>query len=239
MAGSAASAFRFSRLPQQWAPPSASTLAGLACESATDILEAEQEAYDQLWVIRAAPPAQLGRGAVFKPSPLAKPTPGEIRGAAKKFGKKTFKHKADGVAMRQFLLVPDAGLEALADFMFMTEGLGAFPFHVQTVLITLIPREKGGSRSIGIDPGYYRIWAATRPENAKQWETEIFMSHFVAKGVSAPDVVWRLMLFNSFAKNKGSVVTQVVNEFSKFDERIPHTVLEERARKTGFPETNA
>ena len=111
------------------------------------------------------------------------------------------------MAMRHFKLLGNDALEALADLFLMMEGLGALPTATEHVIVALIPKPKGGNRYIGIYPALYRIWNATRRQEADKWEKEHARPFFAAAKEQAPeDVVWRAQLKNRAARKQGNVV---------------------------------
>ena len=115
------------------------------------------------------------------------------------------------------------------------------------VLIRLLAKATGGTRPVGIYPWFYRAWAAVRKEHARKWEEANNQSFFAAAGGLSPeDVVWRSLLKNKAAMQKGEAagkrgkeevgVVQLVEDFKKSYENIGHAGLEEKAKRLGFPE---
>ena len=163
--GLAFTAFRFARLPEEWRPPSCVDLGGKVRESAGEILEAEHGNYSKFWKAQEAP--RPLKPLCFEESGLARPLVSKLRRSFRRFKKKTAKHPADGVLMRQADLVPDVGLESLIDIFLCMEGLGELPISAALIMILLLPSPRaatGPSAGIHLSTGRgRRLGKARRP----------------------------------------------------------------------------
>ena len=72
-----------------------------------------------------------------------RPTPAQIRKAARKFGTATA--KPDGVSPRQFAALSEPALEALGWLFWLFEATGDFPTALQDMTTAMLPKPKGAS----------------------------------------------------------------------------------------------
>ena len=93
---------------------------------------------------------------------------------------------------RWFAILPEESLEQVADFLNSLEALGVWPMQLHATLIALIPKPKGGKRSIGLQTSLVRLWERTRVLEVRAWREKNFREYnWAAKGRSAQDAVWK------------------------------------------------
>ena len=94
---------------------------------------------------------------------------GELRAVSQSYSP----HSAtsvDGFYMKHFALLGDGGLEALGVMFGIMESMGALPSQVQTIMVIMLGKPKGGFRPIGLFTSFYRLWAKARRPYAEAWE---------------------------------------------------------------------
>ena len=80
----------------------------------------------------------------------------------------------------------------VAEFLSELEVVGCWPAQLQTTLIKLIPKAKGGKRPIGSLTALVRLWERLRIHEVRNWKAVSFRDYnWAAKGRSAQGAVWR------------------------------------------------
>ena len=156
-----------------------------------------------------------------------------LRSAAATFSAKTALG-ADAWSPRQFMMLGDEALEALACIMGHMERLGAVP--VELVLLVMLGKPEGGHRLIGLLTGVVRLWGRARREVAREWERAHDRDYFWAKsGSSAPESGYVQQLRAEIARAKGLQVGSTLLDLVKCYEKVLHWVLIRGAKEYGFP----
>ena len=229
-------AFQFSRLPAQWCPDPVQSQEACSHDS-IGRLDAERIKYSKLWK------AENSDGEEFAPahgscnSDIALPplTAAILREAARTFSHGT-SCSYDGFHPRHWDLVCDEGLEVFATLIMACEELGVWPDSLRAVVITLIPKPKGGSRPIGLFNGTHRLWTRARKDVATQWETENACGIFAAaSGQAATDTVWAQSLRAEQAVGHDHVAAAALFDLKSFFDTLQHDHLATRARIKKFP----
>ena len=107
--------------------------------------------------------AFAGMTTTKRPRPLVD----DIRAAARTFPTATA--VVDGIHPRHVALLPDAGIQYIADLFEVWEYAGCPLLPEQTLMVKMIPKPTGGDRPIGLFPVLYRIWGKLRQPLLKEW----------------------------------------------------------------------
>ena len=213
LSSAAGRAFKFAKLPDEWRPPEAARMDGTVVDDSLQILEAEHQKLCGLWEAAHVKPPGAG-DPEWMPS-MGRPEPAQLRRMGKRFKKFTGNHP-DCIKMRHILLLPDVGLECLADILEIMDMTGLLPTAQQLVTIHLYPKPQGGTRPIGLYPFLYRLWARLRQPMAAAWEREHMLPCFAAaKGRSPVDPAWRAALRSQAHLAKGEAAAQCFVDFQK------------------------
>ena len=93
---------------------------------------------------------------------------------------------------RWFFLLPEYMRGQVAEFLNELEVIGCWPAQLQTTLIKLIPKAKGGKRPIGLLTALVRLWERLRIHEVRNWKAVSSRDYnWAARGRSAQDVVWK------------------------------------------------
>ncbi len=238
----ARNAHRFLRLPEEWRPTTVLDPDGVLTAAPTQLLEGYADKYSGLWngharaQCTAAPRKPWQEGGN---TPLARPTPEDIRAAAKTFSTTTAV-AYDGFAMRHYALLSNEALEALADIIEVTERTGMMPPQLGALAMPLLAKPRGGHRAIATFVSLYRLWSRIRRDEVRKWEGTIERPYFAAGSGKAPqDAVWRQAARAEAAVATSACSATLLWDLSAFFESLRRMPLWFRARRLGFPLTVA
>ncbi len=238
----ARNAHRFLRLPEEWRPTTVIDPDGVVTAAPMDILDAHATKYDGLWNGGADPPSSAGNAKPWQKGghqPLQRPTPNDIREAAKTFAADTAV-AFDGFAPRHYCWLSDGALEALADVIEITERTGELPQQLRTLAMPLLPKPRGGHRAIATFVSLYRLWCRLRRDMVRAWEDTVDRSFFAAGSGRTPhDAVWRQAARAEAAVAGSQASATVLWDLAAFFESVKRLPLWQRARRLGFPPTIA
>ena len=127
-------------------------------------MEAELDVWREVW---SCPEAAQDWTAMPVDAPLPRPSPGELRRAARSIKQHTALG-GDHLHPRSIALLDDAALEVPAVIFMLVEELGTPPLRL--LVIVLLAKPDGGRRPIGLLTGLMRIWGKLRRRYAREWE---------------------------------------------------------------------
>ena len=156
-----------------------------------------------------------------------------LKEAAKKFGSSTAS-TYDGFHVAHFKLLGDEALETLASILGVVEEHGSWPSQTRLVVMPLLPKAKGGFRTIGLLPAIQRLWAKARRVEAEEWEQRFVRPYFAA-GNGPIDTVWRQACRQEAGTASGQEAAIVMEDLEAFYENIDREILAREAERTGFP----
>ncbi len=240
----ARNAHRYLRLPEEWRPVTVLDPDGVATAAPTSLVEGYAAKYNCLWngggvdvggsVGTADVPWQGVRN-----EPMTRPTPADIRGAARSFPLGTAV-AYDGFAMRQYEWLSDEALEALADVIEIVERTGELPRQLTAIAMPMLAKPRGGHRAVATFVSLYRLWTRIRREDVREWECTVDRPYFAAaSGRSPQDAVWRQAAQAEAAVAKGECSAALLWDVASFFESIRRRPLWYRARRLHFPTTIA
>ena len=124
--------------------------------------------------------------------------------------------------------------------MMLCEDQGDWPANLKVGYVALIPKDNAETveelRPIVVLPLFYRIWAASRRAEVKEWEQGPGRSDIDVLGRSALDAAWELACDVECAEVEQEHVAAVFLDCSKCYERIPLHRLQEEVTATQFPQ---
>ena len=128
-------------------------------------------------------------------------------------------------------------MDALAGILDCVESMGTWPTQIRLITMPLLPKPKGGVRTIGMMPAVQRLWAKARRCEATEWEDRNQRKYFAAATGNSPvDTVWRQAARQEAQVASGKNAIVILGDLEAFYEGIDRGVLLEAARETGFPE---
>ncbi len=259
IASGARNAHRYLRIPVEWRPTTQLTIDGVVTADPALLLQGYATKYDALWNgpvpqrddggadgERAAAGGHGAPGrksnARAKPiwettrtSPLQRPTPAELRAAARTFRRDTAV-AFDGLPMRAYDLLSDAALGIVADIFAIMEATGRLPMQLALVEMPMIEKAKGGHRAVATLVSLYRIWAKVRKPLLTEWELRNDRPYLAAgKGRSPQTSVWRQACHAEAAVEEGYHSATLLWDLSSFFEAVRREPLWHRAKRLGFP----
>ena len=100
----------------------------------------------------------------------------------------------------------------------------------------LLPKAKGGYRTIGVMLAIQRLWSRARRIEADEWEHRNFRAYFAAGSGSSPvDIVWRQAVRQEARAAEGSQALLVLDDLEAFYEVIDREVLLREAVPVDIP----
>ena len=220
------------KTPTEWQPTTVQEEGGVVTSDPLKILKDQRREYRALW---EAHDEQEREWDWEEREALDRATAEEIRSASKAFKRRTAQ-TYDGFHVRQFRMMSDDGLEALADIFTAIELLGNMPSQLTLTTMPSLPKLAGGYRLIGIMSSVYRLWAKTRKPYADEWERKHERKYFAAGSQrGAVDTVWRQALRAERGVGKGGHAAIVLTDLRKYCEYIDHKRLLRCSENTGFP----
>ncbi len=235
-------AHRFLRLPEEWRPTTLLDPDGVITAAPTGLIAGYADKYNGLWNDGAA---QSTSGHMGRPwqsggnAPLERPTPADIRAAARTFSTNTAV-AYDGFAMRHYEWLSDGALNVLADIIELVERTGKLPPQLGAIAMPLLGKPRGGHRAVATFVSLYRLWGRLRRDQVRQWEDSLQRPYFAAgAGKSPVDAVWRQAAQAEAAVAEGEGSATVLWDLAAFFESIKRTQLWYRAKRLNFPMTVA
>ena len=228
----AKTAHRWTKLDEQWATATLESDKAEAALTLQEMVDEDADALAECW------------DASCDPAPFACPrfreagprlTPEELRQASKSFPDHT-SIAGDGFHPKHFRMLPDEALLAISDLLSAIELLGFWPSLLRTLAMPLIQKPKGGRRAVTTFPSLYRLWTRARRNVVREWRQTLDRS-YLAYGPekSAQQVVWRQAAQAEFDGISGRKIAAILLDLQKFFERIPLSMLRERAIQAGVP----
>ena len=145
----------------------------------------------------------------------------------------------DGWKAHEIKALPLGIWKMAAEFCAKAEALGRWPDTLRGATVVMIPKEGASSpsdmRPIAILPLFYRIWAAARRPEVKEWEKGEGHREFDVLGRSALEAAWEMARDAELAEAEGKAMAAVLLDCSKCYERIPPGKLEKQVCARGFP----
>ena len=145
----------------------------------------------------------------------------------------------DGWRVAELKRLPLPMLNRLAILMGEIERKGVWPESLQRALVSFIPKGEGSSpaelRPISVMSVVYRLWAATRLEDAMKWQ-EARMSaaqHGARAGHGTGDVFWALALRIEHAVLEGLPLYGFNLDYAKCFDKVPRTNMLKLAEELG------
>eukprot|EP00666_Eupelagonemidae_sp_cell4sb_P018026 gene18026-biopygen9074 len=137
----------------------------------------------------------------------------------------------DGWRVRELKALPEPLLDLLAGVLNLVEATGEWPAAIEQALISLIPKGEGGEplcmRPISVMSVVYRLWAATRMRDVREWQERWIADnqHAFRPDNSTLDVFWRLSLAVEEALLQGKPLHGIALDWEKCFDRLPHRIL--------------
>jgi hypothetical protein len=236
----ARNAHKYLRIPSEWRPEAVRTPDGIISANPAAVIASYRDKYVRRWNSsgdasahdrpRNKPPwEQAPRCAL--PRTCAE----QLRAASREFAKDTAT-TFDGLAMRHYSLVTDAGLEVLADVVLAMELIGRLPPQLDALVMPLIGKERGGHRAITMATSLYRLWGRVRREVTQRWEASHDRPYFAAgKGRRIQDVVWRQLFKAEAGEGDGLASASVLWDMKTFYDSLNRMRLWTQVRRHDFP----
>ena len=166
---------------------------------------------------------------------LPAPSVGELRAVSQSYSPH-FATSVGGLYMTHFALLGDGGLEALGVMFGIMESMGALPSQVQTIMVIMLGKPKGGFRPIGLFTSFYRLWAKTRRPYAEAWDAKSWRPCFACgAGRGAQDTVWRQTVKAEVGVADEKVFCSLLWDMGKFYELFCLSGVSVRAWHLEFP----
>ncbi len=239
LAAGARNAHRFLRLPTEWRPSTVITEDGVVTADPNELVKGYADKYHSLWNGATGKGDERTddvpwRGCNWEPLP--RPTPDDIRNAAKTFATDTAT-AYDGFSMRHYSWMSDGALHIIADFVELMERTGEMPPQLCALAMPLLPKPRGGHRAIATFTSLYRLWGRLRRDVVRRWEDTIDRPYFAAGSGRAPqDAVWRQAARAEAAVTDGSGCSAALLwDLAAYFETVKRRPLWHRARRLGFP----
>ncbi len=227
----ARNAHAYSRLPEEWRPTEAPTEGGTLSASPEALLSQQRDKHRAHWR-PADGPIRYQWG---DRSELRQLTVAELRDASASFRTLTAV-TYDGFHPRHVACLADEGIAALSTLLAAVELVGTWPPQVALVVAALLPKARGGFRSIGLMPAVYRVWAKARRSVADDWESRHARPYLAAaKGNGAIDTMWRLNARHEAGVGEGLQAGAIAEDLRSFFETIGRERLVAEAAALGFP----
>ncbi len=236
----ARNAHRYNRLPEQWRPTTTTRPDGIITADPSNLVDGYRRKYAARWN------GPDDGGAADRPRAdapwhkaprcaLPRPSASDIRAASKSFSKGTAV-AFDGFALRHYAMLPDDALETLADIIVVVELVAELPTQLNTLLMPLIGKSKGGHRAITTAPSLYRLWARLRRDVTQEWERRNDRPFFAAgKGRKVHDVVWRQAIRAEAGAGSQKASAAVLWDMESFFDTINRARLWTKVQRHDFP----
>ena len=151
---------------------------------------------------------------------------------------------ADGWRAAEIRALPLAFWDRMAQLLHACERLGRWPTALRIGIVSLLPKGTATSpedmRPVVLLPVVYRIWAAARQSQVREWVHGPGDDAAEIPGQSAPDAAWELAFEVEVTELMGQEVDDTVCgvflDCSKCYERVPLAELDIRARALQFPD---
>ncbi len=229
--GGAAHAHAYTRMPRAWTPTTVTRPDGEPSSAVDDLMQEQRDKHRRMWRPAARPFHY--RWDDHEELPMI--TEDRIRAAAATFATRT-STTYDGFHPRVIGCLSSEALEVLSLIYAAVEASAMWPRQVSVVIAVLLPKPKGGYRSIGLAAAAYRLWAKIRREEADAWEQQHQRAYLAAgKGGGTVDVVWRLAAQHEAGFADGDVAATVTEDVQSFFEVIDRDILLREAKALGFP----
>ncbi len=177
----AAHAHAYTRTPRAWAPTAATRPDGEPSSAVEDLMHEQREKHRRMW----QPASRPFHYKWDDHDELPMITEDRIRAAAATFATRT-STTYDGFHPRVIGCLSSEALEVLSLIYAAVEASAIWPRQVSVVIAVLLPKPKGGFRSIGLAAAAYRLWAKIRREEADAWEKQHQRAYLAACKGGAP-----------------------------------------------------
>ena len=175
------------------------------------------------------------RQAALGPVSLPKLTGRDIGRAATSF-KNATSIGCDHFPPTSLAALSDPLLQAIADFLNLTEEIGHWPAEVATALVHLIPKDDGGRRPIGVLATIVRVWERSRKLVVQKWSRQNTRPYdWATQGRSAEAAAWNQSLLDEAATAEGMVSATTFIDLAKAFERVRLQDIWEAGRRYDFP----
>ncbi len=227
----ASRAHSYCRLPKAWTPTTVQMADGTISSSIDDLMDEQRRKYRELWR-PAELPFRYEWGDNEELPPL---DASQLRRAASTFATRT-SSTYDGIHPRHVGQLSDPALDALGIILAAVERSGMWPRQVSLIVATLIPKQTGGFRPIGLAPAIYRIWSKARRVIADEWEQKHRRPYFAASSGNGPlDTLWRMAARQEAGVATGETAAAVTEDLQAFFEHVDRDRLLAEAAALGFP----
>ncbi len=246
----ARNAHKYLRIPEIWRPTTTLVTDGVVTADPLKLLDGYRTKYKGLWQGSDADQRQAHgneHGEEVRRNNWTRPwrnldrqrmerlTPAAIRQASSSFRAGTMS-TYDGFAMRQYALLSDSALEALADIFDVLELTSDLPPQAQLSTMPLIGKTRGGHRTVGSLSSPYRLWSRARKHHVTAWEARNDRPYIAAGTARAPqDAVWRQAARAEASAQRGLCAATLLWDMASYYERVRRLPLWHRARRLDFP----
>eukprot|EP00973_Karenia_brevis_P047280 6561799-Karenia_brevis.AAC.1 len=113
---------------------------------------------------------------------------------------------------------------------------------MELALVSLIPkgdsRDPKDLRPISVMSTVYRLWAATRLHDIRDWTEQWLdgVQHGARRGHGTEDIYWDLALKVENAMLEGSPLYGLSLDYAKCFDRLPHGILLQLIEELGLPD---
>ena len=199
------------------------------------MLNSERDAHARLWN-HADEDVSYGWGPAWGGGlPLQRLTTKRLREASLQCKRRT-SWTYDGFHPRHFAMLCDDALMVVAILLEICECVGTMPSAARDIIVSLVPKPKGGHRPIGLCCALRRLGARARIIEVTEWEDAHQRSYLACgKGSGALDVVWSQAVKAEAHVASGSVSAAGLWDLKSFFDCIDHGLLMARAVQAGFP----
>ncbi len=142
----------------------------------------------------------------------------------------------DGVAPLMLRSLPREGKRDLAPLLNACEWQGGWPRQLLLVVMAVLPKEAGGSRTIGLLTMLVRLWCRCRKPHGRKW-TEAVAGYFddAVPGSSAGAAAYERAVLDETAAALQVNVIEALWDLSKFYDSVDMGRLVVTALSWGYP----
>ena len=142
----------------------------------------------------------------------------------------------DGFRIAELQRAPDIFFEALARVFAKIEAALVWPLQMLLVVMSLIPKPTGGSRTIAKTPILYRLWCVARRQGVPNWEHDIRADFDNSvPGLSALRAALRRTVLLEISGYSGQAAALVLWDWAKLCDTIPPRDVLSSAESLGYP----
>ncbi len=171
----AANAHAYTRAPKAWAPTAVVRPDGTVSSAMEDIMNEQRDRHRRMWRPAAGPFRYLWS----ERDELPQISRERIRESAATFALRT-STTYDGFHPRVIGYLSDEAIDTLSLLYAAIEASAIWPRQVSVVVAVMLPKPRGGYRSVGLAAAVYRLWAKVRREEADIWEKSNQRAYFSA-----------------------------------------------------------